>query len=827
MEKVIRFGSVEDLDPLKQLVKEGKVFDVQDWLQAGKPYHLPDESKYWPLLELAAARGVYAMVQILLTVPWSQASLDRALHRSVRNRHPEAGLLILKAGADPNSALLYDVAKCYSKNLMKAFFDAGVDITSDHQLAEAITAGVKPLSGLYREYRSKILGFPEELATALRCFVKEGNAKWVSLCLWMGADPRLPVSDFGKDFDDEYKRTALEDACSHPKIEILKLIKLDSARDNLEHLLACIYRPNKECVEYLLAQVANINNKPNGGSIVMDRIFHHLSFIGHPYFGNSASDYSIRDVEDYAELGARLVPTDSYAYRIVRDAICAAGKYRWEDFLGVIKSCCTTEVFWRIINVPRIRRDLGITPKRLMEYFDLEVPIVKKQKKARKGPKAPAKPSRPETVQEDLPAPKKIEGTNPPPQEKIVDPVETDEEKDTVSSKALPPPRNRSLQASSVVREDFSRTRNELYDLVWKEATWKIAPRYGLSDRGLGKICERHDIPKPPRGYWAKLKNGKKVKRIPLPNPKDNPQIKVSSPIHPQAIKDDKIAENLEHKLTEKVSAIIVPQRISNPHPLIQQTKQELLLEREREHGWKRHHGKSQKLDITVFDNQMPRALRIMDTLLKALEERGFTVEIQEGKFGSSGTTAEIFGEKIQFCLIGGKEGQLGLQLPWCAHGFRENWRDGKKQRVEHLLEDFIATMLQVAARKHEESIEREKRAKEREEIERIEAEKSAEEERRKEEERQRIQKQIDAYEAEQRRVAKLRDAARDWDEADTIRRYIEAVIIKARTESGDGSIPEDLETWDKWAHDQADRLDPMKESPSSILDYPKPQLPD
>jgi len=36
-------------------------------------------------------------------------------------------------------------------------------------------------------------------------------------------------------------------------------------------------------------------------------------------------------------------------------------------------------------------------------------------------------------------------------------------------------------------------------------------------DVGLAKICKKFKIPRPPHGYWAKLKYGKKVKPAALP----------------------------------------------------------------------------------------------------------------------------------------------------------------------------------------------------------------------------------------------------------------------------------------------------------------------
>lgn len=73
------------------------------------------------------------------------------------------------------------------------------------------------------------------------------------------------------------------------------------------------------------------------------------------------------------------------------------------------------------------------------------------------------------------------------------------------------------------VGEDMSvtLTRQELYDRVWTEPVEKVAKEYGLSDVGLGKACRRHDIPVPPRGYWARKAAGQKLRRPPLPPAKD------------------------------------------------------------------------------------------------------------------------------------------------------------------------------------------------------------------------------------------------------------------------------------------------------------------
>ena len=57
-------------------------------------------------------------------------------------------------------------------------------------------------------------------------------------------------------------------------------------------------------------------------------------------------------------------------------------------------------------------------------------------------------------------------------------------------------------------------TRCAMYDLVWSKPMTKIADDFGVSDVALKKACDRHRVPTPPRGYWAKKAAGKLVKQV-------------------------------------------------------------------------------------------------------------------------------------------------------------------------------------------------------------------------------------------------------------------------------------------------------------------------
>ncbi|MCD0155792.1 hypothetical protein [Deinococcus sp. 6GRE01] len=60
-------------------------------------------------------------------------------------------------------------------------------------------------------------------------------------------------------------------------------------------------------------------------------------------------------------------------------------------------------------------------------------------------------------------------------------------------------------------------TREDLYELVWARSSEQIAAERGVSGVALAKRCAAMNIPKPPRGYWAKRAAGQKVKKHPLP----------------------------------------------------------------------------------------------------------------------------------------------------------------------------------------------------------------------------------------------------------------------------------------------------------------------
>ena len=112
---------------------------------------------------------------------------------------------------------------------------------------------------------------------ALRQACSDKNLKWVSLLLWVGADPRakgLVVDDLNDPDianDPEARCSALQEACICGHVDIVKRLKPDPAHDDLGELLreASTFA-KRDVIAYLLSLGADPNDKPNGGSSALD-----------------------------------------------------------------------------------------------------------------------------------------------------------------------------------------------------------------------------------------------------------------------------------------------------------------------------------------------------------------------------------------------------------------------------------------------------------------------------------------------------------------------------------------------------------------------------
>ena len=379
-------------------------------------------------------------------------------------------------------------------------------------------------------------------------------------------------------------------------------------------------------------------------------------------------------------------------------------------------------------------------------------------------------------------------------------------------------------------------TRQELYEKVWTTAMRILAPQLGVSDVGLSKICKRFSIPTPPVGYWAKKEFGKAPDRPPLPD-YDGPELNGIN-FHPNARESDPAEHPEGNELIEREKAkenqIIVAEALVSPHPLIEPTQRSLLAAKPGENGVVAP-GAKRTLDIQVAPERIDRALRIMDALLKALDQRSLPLSLRDEE-GHRATVVTVQDEKISISLgeVVNKEVRPPtpeeLRDPWSTNktyyrhvptgrlslhigasmssGRRSRWSDTDRRPLEHLLNSFVASLYRAA----------EDRKAERRRLEQLQRQRVEAERERREWEQLRAQK-VQEIREEEKRVTALLAEVDKWRRSQEVTAYLKAVREALIAKNGQIAEGSDVQKWLAWAEQQADRLDPLVKSPPSILD--------
>ena len=146
-----------------------------------------------------------------------------------------------------------------------------------------------------------------------------------------------------------------------------------------------------------------------------------------------------------------------------------------------------------------------------------------------------------------------------------------------------------------------------------------ICKEYGLSDVGMAKLCRRHEIPRPPRGYWARVEHGQKPRQAKLPNPEQDATVEI------HVAEKQRLDPNVQAQvdlLLGKLGPVPVRDDLRGAHRLVGEMRRHLEGCNVDEYGRYRMAGDA-PLDLKVSKATLPRAFRIMDALLKAAEMLG------------------------------------------------------------------------------------------------------------------------------------------------------------------------------------------------------------
>ena len=365
-------------------------------------------------------------------------------------------------------------------------------------------------------------------------------------------------------------------------------------------------------------------------------------------------------------------------------------------------------------------------------------------------------------------------------------------------------------------------TRGELYERVWATPMRTLVKEFGMSDVGLAKVCRKHNIPVPPVGYWRRTETGHKVKRPPLPPAKDGRE-------HLDIYIRERLRPEFEELARHVAPKIAIAPDTSHPFAL----RSEKLLGR----------GKLNQRGLVISKNgalahllvsreQLPRALKVLNALLLALEERNQPASWPKQE--NALLAVSIDGEAVRFSLSELTDsaphiltpsernhtwsapkydykltGRLQLQianLPPFMGPIRRTWADGKQQRIEDCIGDFMVGLTVAAAAIRKNRQETEERHRQREE------------ERKREEEERRI------AEEQKRKAEFVTELIGNWEEAVRLRRF--AAAIEEETARSDFSELErnGIQQVADWTREYADSLDPLRDLPQAIEEFVRPE---
>ena len=345
-------------------------------------------------------------------------------------------------------------------------------------------------------------------------------------------------------------------------------------------------------------------------------------------------------------------------------------------------------------------------------------------------------------------------------------------------------------------------TRKELYDLVWSSPFTALAKKYLISDVGLRKMCIGMEVPFPKSGHWVKAQFNKPTEKIELPTNYSGEK-EVTLNLREEGDESLKGVPSPEIALKEKIEKdpllnITVPDTLTKPHKLIVETKK-AHLNNENRHSKNFTGYLRSPLSISGTKLNYNRALRIMDTFIKAMEQRGHVFQLR-----NDSVHLVMYGEEFEISI---REKNKRIAKPktnsWQEYDYipsgilafvtkinwsNVEWKDGKLP-LENQLSNIIAKFEIKGAEKSEQTIRMEKENEIREEQNLIKRAKEQE------------------IENELMKFRVLKKKAELWREASEIRAYLGSIEEKAIKEQ---SLTDELKDWLKWAHKKADWYDPI-----------------
>jgi|GEM_PF-1903621 len=364
-------------------------------------------------------------------------------------------------------------------------------------------------------------------------------------------------------------------------------------------------------------------------------------------------------------------------------------------------------------------------------------------------------------------------------------------------------------------------TREQLHQLVWTTPATKLAEKLGVSDVAIAKRCQKLGVPRPERGYWAKLEHGKIARKTPeLP------------PLPPSPL--EKFAEQAKAPIASSVAlpAAGAPLDIRAEQFLEALNKSPLGYDKQRVHFREREYP-----EACISKAQAPRAAQVFHALLNVVEPRGVIFKKSRSHYtgGCFRKSNDDLHFKIEEELVEKLE-KAGRRSSWqqekkvpsgkltftinserYGRGTEKNWSENEKNTLETIVSDLAKAILRHFAElqeKREAEAIRQKKARAEWEVQR-QKEAAAEAIRREEAAKKKHAATLES--AARTRQNDLFKAAEWWRIHCGIEDFIAECERRWSTTQADGQLTPEQRAWTAWAREVAKSASPFESG------YPDP----
>jgi hypothetical protein len=370
-----RARTEEEIKPLIDLCKAGRLFEVQEWIASGKPVNPPlpaEKGRRGKIpLRIAMDSGFHSLVEVLIK---GGAAMEEGhysgLEHALLDRRFDLVKLLVEQGANVHSVTTTAVFETWNTQIIEYFMEKGLDLETGYPLAWALINRIRTALGIFKQYKDRFPSFQEQANIALRHHCTEGNLKWVSLMLWAGADPyaKGPASPEDKP-DPEEDLNALQLAALYGQYEIfkLKMVGLDPNRpDALELLRYACHGGKGDLLKMLLDRGFDPKEQEEGGSRLILSL---LSNMGYAFDFDSFFEKRKKDIDTsrtrekmkmihmLARHGATWAPKDKSEINAVRRALLRMTPDYTVEFVWIMSkyNACKQEDLEKLLRAPALK----------------------------------------------------------------------------------------------------------------------------------------------------------------------------------------------------------------------------------------------------------------------------------------------------------------------------------------------------------------------------------------------------------------------------------------------------------------------------------------